>query len=109
MSQNKITNLTELRQRKEELKLEMMITRQAFGNSLRQSRRDARRAFINGVLIPLGLGSLTSLFFSQQRASGEKPDWLLFLEQAVGTVAKFYEQPDAQNGQEGAGQREQAK
>ncbi len=99
MKDNEINGLAELRRRREELRLEMKITRQGLFQSLRQTRRETKRAFINGVLIPLGIGSLASLVFSKQTEEGKKPDWLLFAEQAVNTVGQFFEKPEPENGQ----------
>lgn len=99
MKENEITGLADLRRRKEELRLEMKITRMGLFQSLRQTSRETRRAFINGILIPLGIGSLASLVLSKHPEDGKKPDWLLFAEQAVNTVGQFFEPPNAQNGQ----------
>lgn len=99
MKDNEINGLAELRRRREELRLEMKITRQGLFQSLRQTRRETKRAFINGVLIPLGIGSLASLVFNKQTEEGKKPDWLLFAEQAVNTVGQFFEKTEPQNGQ----------
>ena len=78
MKDNEINGLADLRRRKEELRLEMKITRMGLVQSLRQSRRETKRAFINGVLVPLGIGSLASLVFSKRPEDGAKPDWLAF-------------------------------
>lgn len=99
MKDNEITGLAALRRRKEELRLEMRITRMGFFQSFRQTGREARRAFVNSVLIPLGIGSLASLVLSKQSEDGAKPDWLIFAEQAVSTVGQFFERDNPQNGQ----------
>ena len=99
MKDNEINGLADLRRRKEELRLEMKITRMGLFQSLRESRRETKRAFINGVLVPLGIGSLASLVFSKVPEDGRKPDWLTFAEQAVHTIGQFFESSDAPNGQ----------
>ena len=99
MKDNEINGLADLRRRKEELRLEMKITRMGLFQSLRQTRRETKRAFINGVLVPLGIGSLASLVFSKRPEDGAKPDWLAFAEQAVHTVGQFFEPQEAPNGQ----------
>ncbi|MCB0589154.1 MAG: hypothetical protein KDD06_27945 [Phaeodactylibacter sp.] len=99
MKENEINGLADLRRRKEELRLEMKVTRMGLFHSLRQTGREARRAFITGVLVPLGIGSLASLIFSKQPDDGKKPEWLLFAEQALHTVGQFFEGPETENGQ----------
>lgn len=99
MKKNDITGLSALRRRKEELRLEMRITRMGFFQSLRQTSRETRRAIINGILVPLGIGSLASIILSKQPEEGRKPEWLLFAEQAVHTVGQFFEEPGNDNGQ----------
>ena len=91
MKETEINGLADLRRRKEELRLEMRITRMGLQQSLRQSGQETKRAFINGILVPLGIGGLASLVFSKQPEEGNKPDWLLFAEQAVKTVGQFFE------------------
>lgn len=99
MKENEINGLADLRRRKEELRLEMRITRMGLFQSFRQMGRESKRAFVNGVLIPLGIGSVASLLLSRQPEEGEgrKPDWLLFAEQAIQTVGQFFERPAAPN------------
>ncbi|MCO6492028.1 MAG: hypothetical protein J5I98_26665 [Phaeodactylibacter sp.] len=100
MKENEINGLADLRRRKEELRLEMKITRMGLFQSFRQMGRESKRAFVNGVLVPLGIGSVASLLLSRQPDDGEgrKPDWLLFAEQAVQTVGQFFEGPAARDG-----------
>ncbi len=100
MKENEINGLADLRRRKEELRLEMRITRMGLFQSLRQTSRETKRAFVNGVLIPLGVGGLASLVFTKHPENGKKPDWLLFAEQAVHTVGQFFDPSEAQNGQQ---------
>ncbi len=96
---NEINGLADLRRRKRELLLEMKITRQSLFQSLRQTRREARRAFVNGVLVPLGVGSIASVVFNSRSGDGSKPDWLLFAEQAIHTMGQFFDSAEKENGQ----------
>ena len=95
MSQHTIKDLAALRRRKAELKLEMKFTRQALDHRLQHTRMRAQRFFIYGILLPLGLQSLTTLVFNQEHTKGDKPQWLLFIEQMIETVSRIYDPPEA--------------
>jgi hypothetical protein len=94
MKHREIKTLEDLRQRKRELKIEMKLARQGIDHSLRYTRMGAQRFLIYGMLVPLGLNSLVAMLLDQERVQGEKPQWLLFIEQMIETVSRIYEPPD---------------
>ena len=95
MSQQNIKNLATLRRRKEELKQEMKLTRQALEHNLQYTRMGVQRYIIYGLLLPLGLQSLSNIVFKQEHRQSEKPQWLLFVEQMIETISHIYEPPEA--------------
>ncbi len=100
MKHREIKTLEDLRQRKYELKIEMKLTRQALDHSLRYTRMGAQRFLVYGMLLPLGLNSLSAMLFNENRAQGDKPQWLLFVEQMVETISRIYDPPEVEEDDE---------
>jgi len=94
MKYRDIKTLEDLRQRKRELKIEMKLARQGIDHSLRYTRMGAQRLLIYGMLLPMGLNGLAAMLLDQERIQGEKPQWLLFVEQMIETISHIYEPPD---------------
>lgn len=97
MESKNIQNLSDLRRRKEILKLEMKVTQQAIRNTTKQAEDRLKDRLIKGVLIPIGAGGLASLLFQQKEGAQEhRPSWLAFLKQLVDKIdERFSEQQEA--------------
>lgn len=88
-----IHSLSDLRRRKELLKLEMKVTRQAIGAGFKNTEATVKSNIIRKILIPLGAGGLASMLYKESAASAGKPSWLLFLEQMLEKVNEHYTPP----------------
>lgn len=88
-----INSLSDLRRRKELLKLEMKVTRQAIGAGFKNTEATVKSNIIRKILIPLGAGGLASMLYRESAASADKPSWLLFLEQMLEKVNEHYTPP----------------
>jgi hypothetical protein len=89
MKPNKIHSLSALRQRRKELEMEMQVTRQAIGHSIKKTEYDARSFVVKNVLIPVGAGGLAAFLFSKddiKYETDERPAWLVFLQQMMDVV-----------------------
>ena len=89
-SHTSINSLSELRQRKEMLKLEMKITRQSIGTSIKHTEDTIKSNILRKIIVPLGAGSLASMLFKEHQMDEEKPSWLLFLQQMLEKINEYY-------------------
>lgn len=92
-SQLEINSLSDLHRRKEMLRLEMKITRQAIGAGVKNTEVTVKSNIIRKVLIPLGAGGLASILYDESQTDADKPSWLLFLQQMVNKINEYYEVP----------------
>lgn len=77
--------------------MEMKITRQAIGHSVKNTEFNARSYIVKNLLIPLGAGGLAALLFRKEEVSyqtDERPSWLIFLQKMMDVInERFDTQP----------------
>ncbi|MEQ8705231.1 MAG: hypothetical protein RIC19_14995 [Phaeodactylibacter sp.] len=88
-----IKSLSDLHRRKELLKLEMKVTRQALGAGFKNTEATIKSNIIRKILIPLGAGGLASMLYNESAGSADKPSWLLFLDQMLSKINEHYTPP----------------
>jgi hypothetical protein len=88
-----IRSLSDLRRRKEMLRLEMKVTRQAIGSGLKNTEATVKSNIIRKILIPIGAGGLASMLYNERKTDADRPSWLLFLQQMLDKINEHYEAP----------------
>lgn len=100
MKPRKIQSIASLRKRREELELEMKLTHQAIGHSIKKTEYDARSFLVKNILIPLGAGGLAAILFNKddiRYQTDERPAWLVFLEKMMDVInERFSPAPPAE-------------
>lgn len=88
MESHEINSLSDLRRRRELLRLEIKVAEESIGRSFKQTEYRIKDAVIRNLLIPLGVGSIAAVFFRDESTewARDKPQWLVFLRQLVDTV-----------------------
>jgi hypothetical protein len=89
MKSRKIHSISALRRRRKELEMEMKVTRQAIGHSIKKTEFNARSYAVKNILIPLGAGGLAALLFRKDDVSyqtDERPSWLIFLQKMMDVI-----------------------
>lgn len=94
-TKREIHSLSDLHRRKEMLRLEMKVTRQAIGAGIKNTETTIKSNIIRKVLIPIGAGGLASMLYNESKMSADKPSWLLFLQQMLDKVNEHYNPPPA--------------
>jgi len=89
MKPQKINSISALRQRRKELEIEMQLTRQAIGHSVKKTEYEARGFLVKNILIPIGAGGLAAILFNKDNIkyeTDERPAWLIFLQQMMDVI-----------------------
>ncbi|NBC09918.1 MAG: hypothetical protein GVY26_22245 [Bacteroidetes bacterium] len=89
MKPRKIHSISALRQRRKELEIEMQVTRQAIGHSVKKTEYEARGFLVKNILIPIGAGGLAAILFNKDNIkyeTDERPAWLVFLQQMMDVI-----------------------
>lgn len=93
-NRREIHSLSDLRRRKEMLRLEMKVTRQAIGAGLKNTEATVKNNIIRKILIPIGAGGLASMLYNESKTDAGKPSWLLFLQQMLDKINEHYQAPE---------------
>ena len=98
MESRKIHSISELRRRREELKTEMAVTRQAIYHSTKKTEYSTRNFVVKNLLIPLGAGGLASLIFNTANwKEDERPGWVIFLQKVTDMVNQRFGSEDSKS------------